>query len=724
MEQELEEQRSFKWKISFGFALLLAVVWAVLSQFMTIGTSNVSSYLIGVVLFIVSFFILYRFLPSNIFRVQSRELTDKAYRLACIGMFVVFVAVLLFAFLQASVISGGQAAMEWGFNGYFIAVFLAGSALLIALFVLQRNNKLRISRKLLNALWWISAAGILLFVAWWAYIPNSLNYMWDYEAYWFSAFSAARHIPLTADTTSYYGHYGLLMAPFFYLLGGFSPVRVGLLLSLESVVMTLVLCYILYQVCNSFLWRFLGLFALLNYFCTLSTVEGQMTPHRVLFPVFLVGLAVFFLKNKERNTKKFHVICLVLGYGLAALGLVWSTDSGMVGILAWCALHFYVLFTSHRLCMKDILHCVKIISCGILCFIFAWQLTSVLNTAVWKGEPISFELFITPFSAQAFSVGTAAPSESETSATSTVAVSGTGQAEISSVPNTVSSAASSSVPSSASSKDNAIDEPNPDAGYIMGLQLELVRAWTPWGAMLVLFFSFLAKGLSNTCFFNAKPKYDWKNGFAFFTAVLGIFMLIYFFNRVYYYNFFTVYFFVVLLLASAGEMATHGSKQQGGKHHFRKAFYNTGAVCLALCLLVTISFSAGRLPIQVRKIAACQKADTMSVFFQELADRVADEENFRFVGSSATYCNAALNRTNDEIMWHPWVNELHIPQFPADATLIITDEGYWQMLQKVDFFSSLVDNVYYLDDTFTLNYNNVGYEESKQFFVYKPVSSQ
>ncbi|MEG2394766.1 MAG: hypothetical protein RSC36_07020, partial [Ruthenibacterium sp.] len=68
-------------------------------------------------------------------------------------------------------------------------------------------------------------------------------------------------IPLTKIISSVYGHYGILMAPFFALVGGFTPARVALLLSVESVAMIVCFCYVLWYAVKRPLLRALGLFA-------------------------------------------------------------------------------------------------------------------------------------------------------------------------------------------------------------------------------------------------------------------------------------------------------------------------------------------------------------------------------------------------------------------------------------------------------------------------------
>ncbi|MEG2286275.1 MAG: hypothetical protein RSC00_00075 [Ruthenibacterium sp.] len=696
--------------IVFGGASLAAYLWMFLSQFTEIWfqkrITNIATYVVFVLVFVVSVIILYHVVPAKAYGTGlDRKISSRQSVMLTLGTAMAGVVILVWAFANAKFCNAGAAAMQWAINWRFAVAFLTIGA--ISLWRFSAICKQQDAQSPQSKWVALSLGGLALllicFVAWWAYTPNCLNYTWDYEAYWFSAFAAARGIPLTKIISSVYGHYGILMAPFFALVGGFTPARVALLLSVESVAMIVCFCYVLWYAVKRPLLRALGLFAAFDYFATVSTIEGQMTPHRVLFSVFLMAFAVFFLKNKAKHKKWFFYAGIILGYALAMIGLVWSNDSGLAGIVAWSSFHAYFLLSEHAFSWKDLGRILLVVICAALCVFMAWQTVNVVNVAAYHGKPITFSLFMTPLLPD-FNYAKYATS-------STIEISPSDAAE--------SFAADSAAvkPSTAAGSTN---------GYLDMLQLPLARKWTPWFAILLLLFFLIVKGMGHLSICKGQKESSDRTAFAFMTAVLSVLLLLYFFNRTDYYNISIAFFCILILIAMSTQKLIQCAAQDERQTVLHAAI--RGAAVVAILTLVGFGSAAvGRMPTQLRKVQNCHETTVMSTFFAEMRAKLP--EHARIVGTCSTYYNAGLNTPNEDILWFQWVNYLeHFTgeEFAADTekSIAVTDSATVDYLNEMCNFATIGSKLYDVPQLIQLNYVNytdpTPYELSKDFYVYRP----
>ncbi|MBR5422031.1 MAG: hypothetical protein IK115_12875 [Lachnospiraceae bacterium] len=135
-------------------------------------------------------------------------------------------------------------------------------------------------------------------------------------------------LPFTPGLDSAYGHYALFYLPFFLIFGA-DIYSVGVLTGLFS---ALTFFFLLLCICRIFkqdLYRILAGILLLNA-VTLSWLYLQNYPCRFLFPAIL-----FYHMLREGEKESTDLKGRLAGYLIAALGVIWNTESGMVCAGAW-----------------------------------------------------------------------------------------------------------------------------------------------------------------------------------------------------------------------------------------------------------------------------------------------------------------------------------------------------------------------------------------------------
>lgn len=173
------------------------------------------------------------------------------------------------------------------------------------------------------------------------YLPNVLNEsgtLYHFHAYFNSIYNVAQGVPFSPDVTSIYGHYAFFYAPFILLaraIGFTNEVKLVVIL-LSALCMCVVLLYA-YAISVFVKNTMIRIFSIISACLVMLSIDiglyVQLTPHRLFPYAVFAALTAFWYAHPKRRTAVSAV-----GYILAALGVVWSTECGAISALAWAAL--------------------------------------------------------------------------------------------------------------------------------------------------------------------------------------------------------------------------------------------------------------------------------------------------------------------------------------------------------------------------------------------------
>ena len=155
------------------------------------------------------------------------------------------------------------------------------------------------------------------------------------HAYTNSIINACWLIPYSHHMESLYGHYAILYMPVLKAMHRFLHVDyltgIWIVTAVIAGVSILLFAYILNYFAKSNVIYYLGLFAIgEEYFMLMQGgVYMQVHPHRMIFPVVVAALALL----EHRKQKRYHVLSVIL----LTLSFVWSTEVGIVTMLAYAA---------------------------------------------------------------------------------------------------------------------------------------------------------------------------------------------------------------------------------------------------------------------------------------------------------------------------------------------------------------------------------------------------
>ena len=153
------------------------------------------------------------------------------------------------------------------------------------------------------------------------------------HAYTNSIINVCWMIPYSENMESLYGHYAIIYMPVLKLLHRFFHVDyltgIFAVTAVIAGISILLFAYVLDYFAKRDLIFYLGLFAIgEEYFMLMQGgVYLQVHPHRMIFPVMLAALAL----REYKKQKRYHVFAV----GIITLSFVWSTEVGIVTMLAF-----------------------------------------------------------------------------------------------------------------------------------------------------------------------------------------------------------------------------------------------------------------------------------------------------------------------------------------------------------------------------------------------------
>ena len=216
----------------------------------------------------------------------------------------------------------------------WITLMLVGTA--ICLFIMRKDS----SEKTLKIRKRIRAFVTLLFTIGTSiqfYAPNIFQDIqggtYHSHAYTNSIINVCWLIPYSHNLESLYGHYAILYMPILKLLHKFFHIDyltgIFAVTAIIAGISILLFAYVLDYFAKNDLIFYLGLFAIgEEYFMLMQGgVYMQVHPHRMIFPILLVALALW----EYRKQKKYNILAVIL----LTLSFVWSTEVGIVTMLSF-----------------------------------------------------------------------------------------------------------------------------------------------------------------------------------------------------------------------------------------------------------------------------------------------------------------------------------------------------------------------------------------------------
>ncbi len=350
----------------------------------TIG--NIKAYIIFICVFLGFFFITY------FLQIKGRIKHVNSIASAIIN--VCFLLLLCFLSYHAIRLY----APIWGGMVWKLIMILMAAFSTLVLFVTIQHETATISSLLKNVL--IGIATLLLALVWYKSVETSNVFMHTeiygtlYNVHHSSAYidqiyAVFHAVPFMGGQADQYGHYGLFFAPVMRLMG--SNVHsiakiIGLLAALSAVLFMYSAFSALSKNSSKIICYVLLLFA--GAIPVVNNIYWQTYPHRLIMPSIVMAYVTFIA---SKGIKKAHFI---VGTVLCILGVVWSSDSGMVALLCWVAFIF-ALFVKRKGANIRSIFIGAFIAIGIVVVsvLVSWEIVNIYNYYV-GGAPLTiYEYF-------------------------------------------------------------------------------------------------------------------------------------------------------------------------------------------------------------------------------------------------------------------------------------------------------------------------------------------
>ena len=390
-----------KFILTLAIALFVNVVYWFLVLETSIGdvaltyfpSPAISTYLLSVVLFFVVFILLWKLIYRYI--CVDRLLSFLNKQVLLILVFGIVIIVVMFFFLYTNELNSPLVNLQPHLYYHNLPNVIVFSLLLLlfgVFFNLAMNVNARPSS--LEAFTYVFfVAALVIAVGYAQFTPNiwtSFGALLHIDAYYTSIYNALFRTPFSNQVTGIYGHYGILLSVPLMALRWLGVTDLMLafnvLISLGSVVVLLCNAYIIHSFVKN--WA-------IKYPATLCSVclhilfvrYWQLIPHRQL-PIAIIAAYITFLHKRKAT-----IPLVVIGYGMCAILLVWSTDFGLVALFSYCIYLLMLLLQRHelkewKLWLCSLLH----ILLSVLSVAFAIMIVNVYNV-VHGGSFIGVQTF-------------------------------------------------------------------------------------------------------------------------------------------------------------------------------------------------------------------------------------------------------------------------------------------------------------------------------------------
>lgn len=377
-----------KVKYAVSASVSILIFFVSLYKTMALGMTNIEAYIVSVMISCLCFFILFLF-SFGFTKIKKQGNAIIVYKLERIiasnsGGGIPAIIMLLFIGMAYFLDSNTNDML-----GKYIFVdkyvFLITIILALILFFPLRKAlciRQKIIRKCLEII-------NLVVCAWIGFKPNVLGDTFNYNAYWLNVVQIYNHVPFDSANLSFYGHYSLLMLPYFRMFG-LSAITVALLQAVENIIICIAITYCIHKITENELLKICGIIGVLYYVGGTAFHYPQGFPHRLVFVAVMLALGckVTYSPNKK--------LWLLLGYMVSFFAIIWSTEVGVVVLVAWSILAFMYVYFLERSWKKKVVLCTIVIILIPIVFICSWECVSLINKLYLKGQWITLNEFVFP----------------------------------------------------------------------------------------------------------------------------------------------------------------------------------------------------------------------------------------------------------------------------------------------------------------------------------------
>ena len=260
---------------------------------------------------------------------------DKIWAMAIIGLSIIWIILFYVNETNAEHPLDASALIRRSFPfPVWISITIVG--VVFCLFLLRKspNTKILKVRKIIR---FIASLLFTFGVSIQFYAPNIFQDIqggtYHSHAYTNSIVNVCWMVPYSKNMESLYGHYAILYMPVLKFLHRFLHVDYLTGIFIVSAVIAgisiLLFLYVLNYLAKNDLIFYLGMLAIGEYYFMLMQggVFLQVHPHRMIFPILLIALAL-----QEQKTERNHNIIAVC---FITLSFVWSTEVGIVTMLSF-----------------------------------------------------------------------------------------------------------------------------------------------------------------------------------------------------------------------------------------------------------------------------------------------------------------------------------------------------------------------------------------------------
>lgn len=215
------------------------------------------------------------------------------------------------------------------------------------------------------------------------------------HAYTNSIINACWLIPYTEHNQSLYGHYGILFMPVLKILHRIFEIDyltgIFLVSAVVAGISILLYIWILNHFAEHDLIFYMGMFAVGEYYFMLMQggVFLQVHPHRMIFPIMLVALALW----EKKKGKIYNILAIFL----ITVSIVWSTEVGLVIMLAF-SLYRWIqhIMDGEMLTLGKLLVLLRyLLLFSVIPFVMSYIIVSGYNVAV-GGPWLDIKEFLFP----------------------------------------------------------------------------------------------------------------------------------------------------------------------------------------------------------------------------------------------------------------------------------------------------------------------------------------
>jgi len=268
---------------------------------------------------------------------------------------------------------------------YFVALILMIGIMVAYKYLKQYSRKTEI---FVNIIFSVTVVALISLY----FRPYDMHDVYNFEAYWLNVSSIYEGIPFSITNVSFYGHYAILLVPFFKIFG----LNIYTVQVTQMVGVAIVLLFLFYGIetlTHKTSSRFITKLLVCSYFLfveAISSVYPQGIPHRLVFVSIILSLVIKFIFLRK-NTRTLKIVIDVL----CCLSIIWNLETGVVMTLVW-AITKSVVESRNKKIFYMILYGCRYVVGAVITFVFAWFSVSVINNFIYGGEFLSLELFIYP----------------------------------------------------------------------------------------------------------------------------------------------------------------------------------------------------------------------------------------------------------------------------------------------------------------------------------------